>query len=113
RCLTDVHYRLALEFQEEYLSTVDINTGLALPVDTDGDNFLIDAEFSLDLGEALRQYKVVGEPAKPLCKPECRGLCPSCGRNLNLGPCACPAEQDDRWEALVGLGDSIKQIEGN
>ncbi|MFQ6019581.1 MAG: hypothetical protein ACE5KW_02375, partial [Dehalococcoidia bacterium] len=34
RCLTDVHYRLALEFQEEYLSTVDINTGLPLSADT-------------------------------------------------------------------------------
>jgi uncharacterized protein len=113
RCLVDIEYRLAIEFQEEYLPTIDINTGLHLPIDTSTDNFVIDADFSLDLGEALRQYKVMGESAKPLCQPDCRGLCPHCGQNLNLEPCGCPPEQDRRWEALLGLGDKIKQTEGS
>jgi uncharacterized protein len=44
-------------------------------------------------------------PMKPLCSEECKGLCPSCGSNLNEGPCACPADVDPRWAALASLRD--------
>ena len=43
-------------------------------------------------------------PMKPLCRPDCRSLCPTCGNDLNLGPCACVRDAvDPRWEALRGL----------
>jgi uncharacterized protein len=43
-------------------------------------------------------------PMKPLCRPECRGLCPRCGKDLNQGPCECTTETvDPRWEALRNL----------
>ena len=45
-----------------------------------------------DLEELLRQQIVIAVPIKPLCSEECKGLCPSCGRNLNEGQCDCPAE---------------------
>lgn len=109
RCLSDTGYALRLEFQEEYLPTVDALTGLALPIPEGADNFLIGADFVLDLAEALRQYKVIGEPAKPLCRPDCRGLCPNCGLNLNQGPCRCPPQKDSRWEALSKLAKSRKR----
>jgi len=32
-------------------------------------------------------------PMQPLCKPECKGLCPRCGADLNEGPCTCPVEE--------------------
>ena len=107
RCLADMDYRLSLDFQEEYLSTVDVHTGLPLPVPTDADNFLIDADFVLDLDEAFRQYLVTEKPAKPLCQPECRGLCLRCGQDLNRGPCSCPEERDARWGALLGLAETL------
>ena len=45
-------------------------------------------------------------PMKPLCRPDCRGLCATCGNDLNLGPCACVHDAvDPRWEALRGLGE--------
>lgn len=113
RCLADMDYRLRLDFQEEYLATVDVYTGLPLPVPSDADNFLIDADFILDLDEALRQYKVMNEPAKPLCEADCAGLCPRCGHNLNLGPCPCPQESDPRWQALRGLAETLKGEEGS
>jgi uncharacterized protein len=41
---------------------------------------------------------------QPLCRPECRGLCPDCGSNLNLGPCSCPMKSaEPRWRALTEL----------
>ena len=111
RCLAPTDYHLALDFQEEYLPTVDVYTGSPLPLPADADNFLIDADFILNLDEALRQYKVLGEPAKPLCQPDCCGLCPHCGHNLNLGPCPCPQQQDSRWGALLELSEALKQRE--
>jgi uncharacterized protein len=47
-------------------------------------------------------------PMKPLCKPDCRGLCPTCGKDRNLGPCACaPESVDPRWEALKALKEKV------
>jgi uncharacterized protein len=43
-------------------------------------------------------------PMKPLCRADCRGLCPGCGKDLNQGPCACVRETvDPRWDALKAL----------
>ena len=47
-------------------------------------------------------------PMKPLCKPDCRGLCPTCGKDRNIGACACTAESiDPRWEALRALKEKV------
>lgn len=44
-------------------------------------------------------------PPKFLCSPDCRGLCASCGANLNLGACGCKPPVDPRWEKLKGWGE--------
>ena len=43
----------------------------------------------LDITEEVRQEVILEYPLKVLCKPDCKGLCPQCGENLNLGPCLC------------------------
>ena len=43
-------------------------------------------------------------PMKPLCREDCRGLCPQCGQDLNVTACGCVVETNDpRWEALREL----------
>lgn len=42
-------------------------------------------------------------PMKPLCRPDCRGLCPTCGADLNAGPCDCREEGDERLAKLKSL----------
>ena len=43
-------------------------------------------------------------PVNPLCKTDCKGLCPQCGTNLNNGTCGCiPDEGDPRLAVLRGL----------
>jgi uncharacterized protein len=50
----------------------------------------------------------VALPMKPLCRPDCRGLCAGCGKDLNLGPCACVRDDvDPRWEALRALKEKV------
>jgi len=110
RCLTDISYPLTLTFQEEYLPTVDASTGELLPSPADPDAFLIDRHQVLDLTEAVRQYRLTTEPMQPLCRPDCLGLCPHCGYNLNRGPCGCSDQETDaRWAALAELAVNTEQ----
>ena len=44
---------------------------------------------SLDITELLRDELLANQPIKNLCKPDCKGLCPKCGKNLNEGSCGC------------------------
>jgi uncharacterized protein len=58
----------------------------------------------IDLGELVREQCYLALPMKPLCRDECRGLCPQCGTNLTSGACACTADWDDpRFAALRAL----------
>lgn len=91
RCLKPVSVPLEVDFQEEYLPTVDADTGSRLAVAEDGDGFLIDDRQVLDLSEAVRQYRLAVQPIQALCRADCKGLCASCGEDLNRGPCSCDA----------------------
>jgi uncharacterized protein len=64
---------------------------------------------SLLLEDVLREQVLLALPARTLCKPDCKGLCPRCGENRNLHPCHCEeGPSDPRWEALAGLRGRIK-----
>jgi uncharacterized protein len=62
---------------------------------------------TLDLGDMVREQFYLALPMRPLCREDCKGLCPQCGTNLNLGTCAC----DVRWEdpRLEGLRALMKK----
>jgi uncharacterized protein len=64
---------------------------------------------SLLLEDVLREQVLLSLPARTLCKPDCKGLCPRCGQNRNTTSCSCEQEASDpRWEALAGLRGRIK-----
>jgi uncharacterized protein len=46
----------------------------------------------LAIGDILREQVLLGLPMKVLCNVDCKGLCPTCGTNLNAGSCNCPKE---------------------
>jgi len=61
----------------------------------------------ITLDDDLRQFLELAIPKKLLCRQDCRGLCPTCGTNLNTGSCSCDAGAiDSRWEALKKLTNS-------
>ena len=65
---------------------------------------LSDGRDSVDLTDDLREEVLLHLPNFPVCSSDCRGRCPRCGRNLNLGRCGCRARpQDLRWSGLDGL----------
>jgi uncharacterized protein len=47
----------------------------------------------IDLGVGIREAIILAQPVNPVCKVDCRGLCPKCGTNLNLKRCACKVEK--------------------
>jgi uncharacterized protein len=57
----------------------------------------------LDLRGPLREELLLAVPQFVECSPDCRGLCPDCGANLNAGPCGCRPKRDPRWGALSDL----------
>ncbi|MGH9601580.1 MAG: YceD family protein [Terriglobales bacterium] len=61
------------------------------------------------LEDVLREQVLLAAPVKALCREDCKGLCPVCGRNRNQENCQC-AEQapDPRWEALKGIREKLK-----
>jgi uncharacterized protein len=104
RCLGKFHYPLKIRFEEEFLPTVDVQSGMPLPPAEESSAFTIDEQHTLDLTEAIRQYSLLAIPIKALCKKDCAGLCPTCGKNLNQGKCDCPMQDiDPRWSKLAEL----------
>jgi uncharacterized protein len=59
----------------------------------------------VDLTEDIREDILLVFPQTCLCREECLGLCPTCGANLNEGPCSCESASEDEspWGALDGL----------
>lgn len=107
RCLDRVSMPVEGTLEETYQPTVDVMTGAPVNRADYEENdaaFEIDANHMMDLSEPVRQALLVAMPMKPLCKADCKGLCPQCGANWNDGPCDCKAETvDDRWMGLRKL----------
>ena len=60
------------------------------------------------LDDDIRDYALLSIPMKKLCKEDCRGLCPKCGKNLNEGNCDCNSQTvDPRWMPLKDLKNKI------
>ena len=69
------------------------------------DEYVLVQDSALDLSDLLREELLLFFPTKMLCKPDCKGLCCKCGKNLNDGPCDCQKDVDPRLEALLQLLD--------
>lgn len=105
RCLDPLEEMLHFEFEEEFLAPPELRTGHTVDEDEiDEEAFMIDEHQMLDLTEAVRQYREASADMQPLCKPDCKGLCPNCGHNLNDGDCACDKNPiDSRWATLAAF----------
>ncbi|MBO4548703.1 MAG: DUF177 domain-containing protein [Abditibacteriota bacterium] len=68
----------------------------------DGDNPIF-RDNVFDLSELLRQCIILQAPAWGVCSPDCKGLCPMCGANLNRGACSCRSEDHGAFASLAEL----------
>lgn len=88
----------------EYPVHAVLTTELENEDEADAWTFLLEND-SADLDDILTTAFVLNMDSKLLCKPDCKGLCFRCGRNLNDGPCDCRPEADPR---LAVLGQLLK-----
>jgi uncharacterized protein len=66
----------------------------------------------IDLLPYIRETLILSIPVKKLCSPDCKGLCPVCGTNLNYGTCNCKTEREDpRWDKLKELKKTLESAE--
>lgn len=61
---------------------------------------------TIDLMKLVQEQILLQVPMKPICRPDCKGLCSQCGANLNEGSCSCAPSADPRWAALADLKPS-------
>lgn len=74
------------------------------PTDTEDRVYFSGSDYRVDVTEPVRQALILSLSLRPLCSEDCKGLCPTCGINLNERTCACAQERiDPRWEALRDL----------
>ena len=106
RCLTPIDTPLHTDFAEQYYATMPVDTGVGL-VEPPLDAKTIGSDFKVDLTPLLREELILVTPVAPLCRPECAGLCPTCGDDLNERPHAHDEVIDTRWTALEQLKDKI------
>lgn len=108
RCLEPIESDAVVDFEEEFIPSIDIFTGASLPiVDSDEPELIIDEHHILDLSPVLSQYIAATAVGMGLCRPDCKGLCPVCGQNLNVSSCTCSRKPaDPRLAILATLLDS-------
>ena len=91
RCLAPLTLELRNDHVELYYAKSDISTE---EVDISGD---------------VRDELLIELPMNPLCKEECKGLCPICGTNLNKKQCRCKKPGNPVWSALDGIEFGVKK----
>lgn len=86
RCLKTFDQQLHWDMTELYaFSEKSVSeSGLMVPEDA-----------KIDLEPIIRDYALLEIPISPICKPDCRGLCPVCGQDLNVRDCGHRPENDE------------------
>ena len=105
-CIHGVCDRCASDFTQDIDIPVDVVLVEELSNEDNEDEWVFPLEAdTADLEDIVRTVFVLNMDSKLLCKPDCKGLCCRCGKNLNNGPCDCRKELDPRFAALQQLLD--------
>jgi uncharacterized protein len=110
RCLRKHHEHIEFDFCED-CSLTQIDEPISYAAELGGDESVpvpILDDRMVDLSELVRQLLIVHLPSHSVCSPDCRGLCPHCGADLNEGACDC--EDDSLDPRLAPLRDLLKKL---
>lgn len=92
----------AVEFDDEAFAD-------AVQDDEQLNTFLFEGN-EIDLTPHIWEELALTVPAKYLCRPDCAGLCPHCGVDLNRKTCGCPKDEAMTNKGLAGLADLLPQL---
>jgi len=95
RCLDEFTQLLSIDFADLYNFSRQV---------TDESDLIVPEDGMLDMVPSIREEMLVAIPLKPLCRQDCKGLCPLCGENRNTVQCNHIQESiDPRLESLKAL----------
>ena len=98
--------RCAADFAQKVAFPIDVVLVTELSNEENEDEWVFPLEGdSADLEDIVRTVFVLNMDSKLLCKPDCKGICGGCGKNLNEEACSCQKELDPRFAALRQLLD--------
>ncbi len=110
RCGCDLKSTVKTDYQMVYLFSKEWNYTGSEPEDSGNINLTylpVDAD-KIDIANDVRDYALIAIPMKKLCKEDCKGLCASCGKDLNYGECGCTKDEaDPRWQPLEKLRNKL------
>jgi len=99
RCLDPVEDTFAVELER---TVADERTLTAEQIEENVDEYAVVRDGMLDLDELIGEELFLTFPMRVLCRPDCPGLCPKCGKPRREGRCNCPErEPDPRWAVLA------------
>lgn len=101
RCLAEVDIPVSTDLELVYCHVSEEPGTKADEADQDDDSCLIYDSDVIDLTEPIMENLILALPMKPVCREECKGLCPGCGRNLNEGDCGCEIKDVDPRLAVL------------
>ncbi len=105
-CLHGICDRCASDFTRDVEFPINVVLVEELSNEENEDEWVFPLEGQCaDLEDIVRTVFVLNMDSKLLCKPDCKGVCGGCGRNLNIEPCICQKEIDPRFAALRQLLD--------
>ncbi len=93
RCLEKLHRKITLDREK--------NAALKNDIREDDDDTVPVADSAIELDGPAGELLFLGLPTRDLCREDCRGLCPKCGKNLNEGDCGCDRKEIDPRLAVL------------
>lgn len=111
RCLAPVIVPVNADFDVAYIPAEDAETDReATELQADELIFATYEGDSLDIEELAREQLLLALPLRQLCREDCKGLCPTCGADLNAQECECEQQEiDPRWAALAALKKDVNR----
>lgn len=100
-CVCD---RCGAEFSRERVQEVDVPLAAEPEDEGEGDVFPLEGD-GIDVNAVLETCFILETEGQILCRSDCKGLCPTCGKDLNDGPCGCTKPADPRLAVLGQLLD--------
>jgi uncharacterized protein len=104
RCLKPVELPVSADFELEYITGSEYESSAAVELtEAEMSVSVFDGE-AIDVDEIVKEQILLAVPTRMLCREDCKGICPQCGTDRNLGECDCVTKEiDPRWAALKNL----------
>lgn len=106
RCLKEVPVKMVLDFSRTVASP-DVDDSEVL----DESDLGVMNGYQIDIEVLVYNELLMNQPEKVLCKPDCKGICKKCGKDLNEGECGCDTfVPDPRMAVLQDIFNANKEV---